>query len=161
MGQDGGEVTPVTTLVSLLQIERFIPWLRRFELQLHDQALPEGPIDVPTVSGACFMMTRKSFQSLDGFDPAYFLHVEDIDLCWRVRQAGGRVVFHPHAEVVHIGQTSLVKPYIVEAHKGDGLIYFFKKRANTVWRKAYLFFLTPVIWAVARLRVILRKRKSD
>jgi N-acetylglucosaminyl-diphospho-decaprenol L-rhamnosyltransferase len=160
-GARRGEVTPVTTIVSLLRLERALPFLRRYELHMHDQPLPSGPIEVPTISGACFMISRADFGLLGGLDPAFFLHVEDVDLCWRARQMGGQVVFHPTAEVIHVGHTSLVDPAFVEQHKGEGLVYFFKKRADTRWRKIYLVFLTPLILGVSKLRVLGRPRRES
>jgi N-acetylglucosaminyl-diphospho-decaprenol L-rhamnosyltransferase len=160
-GSRRGEVTPVTTLVSLLRLEKALPFLDRFELHYHDHPLPDAPIEVPTVSGACFLISKADFLLLDGFDPVFFLHVEDVDLCWRARKMGGRVLFHPTASVIHVGHTSLVDPTFVEHHKGEGLIYFFKKRADTGWRKLYLFFLTPLIRVVSYLRAFRRETKEN
>ena len=69
---------------------------------------------------------------------SYFLHVEDVDLCWRVRRAGGEVLFHPKAEVIHLGHTSQTSPMTVEFHKGVGLARYFRKRADSSPRLAAL-----------------------
>jgi N-acetylglucosaminyl-diphospho-decaprenol L-rhamnosyltransferase len=44
--------------------------------------------DVPWVVGACFVVRRGAWDAVGGFDPAYFLYFEDVDLCWRLRCAG-------------------------------------------------------------------------
>ena len=160
-GSRRGEVTPVTALVSLLRLERFVRGLKGFELHLHDQPLPKIPVPMPTISGACFLMAREDFQALGGFDPNFFLHVEDIDLCWRMRRSGGEVIFHPHAEVIHIGQTSRATPIFVERHKAAGLAYFFKKRAKGPWRHLYIWMLTPAIYAIQHFRAALRRTGPD
>ncbi|MGB6231175.1 MAG: glycosyltransferase, partial [Litorimonas sp.] len=90
-----------------------------------DQPLPDGPVPMPTVSGANLMMDRATFERLDGFDPDYFLHVEDIDLCARVRRAGGTVLFVPDARVMHYGSTSNVTRWRVEWHKFQGFLHYF------------------------------------
>ena len=154
-----GEISPVTTLVSLLRLKRFLPILSRYEMHLHDQPLPDAPVAMPTISGACFLMLRQDFAKMNGFDPAFFLHVEDVELCWRARKMGGSVIFQPKAEVIHVGHTSLVDPVFVEKHKGRGLIYFFNKRSDTLWRKIYLLFLTPLIVAVSWLRAVGRSKR--
>ena len=82
-GARRGEVTPVTTLVSLLQLSRIFPGLRRFEIHREDETVPETPVAVPTISGACFCVSKRDFARLKGFDASFFLHVEDVDLCWR------------------------------------------------------------------------------
>jgi GT2 family glycosyltransferase/glycosyltransferase involved in cell wall biosynthesis len=74
---------------------------------------PEAPAfchlrEVDYVSGAALMIPAALFAQLGGFDehfaPAYY---EDTDLCFRVRQAGRRVVVQPLATIVHLeGQTA-------------------------------------------------------
>ncbi|ESQ79918.1 hypothetical protein AEYBE204_08710 [Asticcacaulis sp. YBE204] len=160
-GARRGEVTPVTTLVSLLKLSRFLPFLKAYEIHQEGQDLPENPIPVPAISGACFTMARADFLHMGGFDTRFFLHVEDIDLCWRIRKQGGTVLFHPKAEVVHEGHTSRVEPIFVEMNKGLGLVYYFRKRADTVWRKTYVWALAPLIIGVSVLRASLRKRLKD
>jgi GT2 family glycosyltransferase len=149
-------VTPVTTLLSFSHLSLSLPFLRKFEIHLEDQALPEAPVAVPTISGACFYMSREDFNRLGGFDESYFLHVEDIDLCWRARKMGGSVVFAPEARVVHLGSTSLKHPVVVEYHKGRGLTRYFRKRADTPARYALALALGPLIMAVSVLRPALR-----
>ena len=157
-GARRGEVTPVTTLVTLSRLTRVAPFLRKFEIHMEDQAAPDRPIPVPTISGACFYMSREDFRIMGGFDERYFLHVEDIDLCWRARRAGGSVVFAPEAKVVHLGATSRAHSMVVEFHKGQGLMRYFRKRADTPWRIALAVALAPLIMLVATLRPLLRVR---
>ncbi len=57
--------------------------------------------DVDWVSGACFLIRRVAFEAVSGFDTGYFMYVEDLDLSWRLKQAGWRVFFEPEAVVVH------------------------------------------------------------
>ena len=157
-GARRGEVTPFTTLVSLTRLHRWLPGLRKYEIHLESEALPEAPAPVATISGACFLASKHDFALLRGFDTKFFLHVEDVDLCWRARRMGGTVLFHPQAEVVHEGHTSRVEPLFVEWKKGRGLVYYFNKRADTVWRKLYVWALTPVILGVSLARAATRER---
>jgi GT2 family glycosyltransferase len=151
-----GEVTPVSTLLSFSHLSRSVPFLRKYEIHMEDQAEPEAPVAVPTISGACFYMSREDFNRLGGFDERYFLHVEDIDLCWRARRMGGSVVFAPDARVVHLGSTSLKHPVVVEYHKGRGLTRYFRKRADTPGRYILALALSPLIMVVSVLRPGLR-----
>jgi N-acetylglucosaminyl-diphospho-decaprenol L-rhamnosyltransferase len=151
-----GEVTPVTTLLSFSHLSLSLPFLRKYEIHLEDQAVPQRPEPVPTISGACFYMSREDFNRLGGFDERYFLHVEDIDLCWRARRMGGAVVFAPEATVVHLGSTSLKHPVVVEYHKGRGLTRYFRKRADTPGQYALALALAPLIMMTAVLRPAMR-----
>jgi len=150
-----GEVTPLSTLLSLSSLASRVPALNRYEVHLEGEPTPGQVIEAPTVSGACFAMRRADFEALGGFDEGYFLHVEDIDLCWRVRQAGGQVVFQPAAEVVHVGHTSRANPLRVEYAKGCGLARFFRKRARTPVGLLAAWALGPFIVAAAIVRPVL------
>ena len=54
------------------------------------------------VSGACMAVRRVAFESIGGFDEGYFMYVEDLDLCWRLRRAGWSVGYLPGALVTHV-----------------------------------------------------------
>lgn len=148
-----GDITPITALLSLSGLARQRA-LRRYEVHWEDESVPDAAAVVPTISGACFCMRRADFDAVDGFDEKYFLHVEDVDLCWRVRSAGGVVLFHPKAEVVHLGHTSLVSPLRVEFHKGVGLARYFRKRARGAGRLA-AWLLSPLVVGAAIVRPVL------
>jgi N-acetylglucosaminyl-diphospho-decaprenol L-rhamnosyltransferase len=158
-GARRGEVTPMSTVMSLTGLARRPAW-NRHEIHREADALPDGPVATPTISGACFAMTRSDFAAMDGFDEGYFLHVEDVDLCWRVRQSGGVVLFQPQARVVHLGHTAMTAPLLVELHKGFGLARYFRKRAGTPWGKLAALGLIPAIIAVSAARAALRRRPS-
>jgi GT2 family glycosyltransferase len=152
-----GEVTPVTTLLSFSHLTGRFRGLAGFEIHREQEALPDAPVPMPTISGACFALRRADFELLAGFDEGYFLHVEDIDLCWRARQAGGQVLFQPAAEVIHLGHTSLEHPLKVEFHKGVGLSRYFIKRADTVQRYAIAVILAPAILLMSVSRPLIWK----
>jgi GT2 family glycosyltransferase len=155
-GSRRGEVTPLTTLLSFSQLATALPFLRRYDIHRDADAPPEGPIAVPTISGACFYISRGDFEALGGFDERYFLHVEDIDLCWRARRAGGSVVFQPQALVLHEGSTSRVSSLRVELHKGRGLVRYFIKRADGLPGLALAVMLGPLIMLASIARPLLR-----
>jgi hypothetical protein len=150
-----GEITLMNALMSLSQLAgRSAAW-RRYEVHWEDEALPDQAASVPTISGACFCMRREDFEAVKGFDEGYFLHVEDVDLCWRVREMGGRVLFHPKAEVIHLGHTSLTSPIRVEFHKGVGLARYFRKRAVGVTQSVIAWLMSPVVVGAAIVRPVM------
>ena len=58
--------------------------------------------DTSWASGCCLLVPRAVFESVGGFDTAnFFLHCDDVDLSWRVRLAGRRIVHVPTAVVFH------------------------------------------------------------
>lgn len=54
-------------------------------------------------SGACMLIRSELYHKLDGLDELFFAHMEEIDLCWRVRNAGYRILIVPKSVVYHVG----------------------------------------------------------
>lgn len=63
----------------------------------------DTPRPVEAVSGACMMLWSETFRQLDGFDPAYFMYGEDMDLCARAAQWKLNRIYVPRAEIIHHG----------------------------------------------------------
>jgi N-acetylglucosaminyl-diphospho-decaprenol L-rhamnosyltransferase len=81
---------------------------------------PERLGYVDWISGSCFLARRAAFEAVGGFDEAYFMYAEDVDLCWRLGRAGWRVGYEPAGRVVHAGAASTNQaPYrmILEHHR--------------------------------------------
>ena len=159
-GARRSEITPVTTLLTFTRLAESRKF-RTFEIHLEDQPLPDHPTAVPVISGACFGVSRSDFRKLKGFDGGYFLHVEDVDLCWRARRDGGWEVFLPLAEVVHLVQTFLVEPFFVEFCQGRGLARYFVKRADNLPRKLLAYALGPLIVMASVSRPLMRKVRGQ
>jgi GT2 family glycosyltransferase len=58
-------------------------------------------------SGAAMCIKAKLFHGLGGFDGDYFAHMEEIDLCWRAKKAGFRIMVAPSSVVYHVGGGTL------------------------------------------------------
>jgi GT2 family glycosyltransferase len=154
-GARRGDITLVSALLSLSRLAERVPAWRHHEVHWEGEVSPDAPALVPTISGACFCMRREDFDFMKGFDEKYFLHVEDVDLCWRVRRAGGLVLFHPKAEVVHLGHTSLTSPIRVEFHKGVGLARYFRKRAVGIGQGVVAWLFSPIVVVAAIVRPLM------
>ena len=135
-----GALTPLSALVSFTPLHK-LPFFN--SLHKEDEALPQQAQAYPTVSGACMMMSRASFDTLGGFDEDYFLHVEDIDVCRRAREQGGDVYFVPEATVMHYGSTSQVRRQKVEWEKLKGFTLYFLKHSKTIFGKALTYLAWP------------------
>jgi len=66
-------------------------------------------VDIFWSTGACMVVRAEAWRNAGGFDPGFFAHMEEIDLCWRFHKKGLRVVFIPESKVYHVGGGSL--PY--------------------------------------------------
>lgn len=128
-GSRRGKLTPLSALVSFTPLHK-LPFFSSIHKEY--EPLPMTSKPCPTVSGACLMMDRNSFDSLGGFDEDYFLHVEDIDICRRVHENGGDVYFVPEATAMHYGSTSQVRRQKVEWEKLKGFTLYFRKYSKNI-----------------------------
>ncbi|HRY98805.1 MAG TPA: glycosyltransferase family 2 protein [Bacteroidales bacterium] len=60
-------------------------------------------------TGACLFVRAPLYHQLGGLDADFFAHMEEIDFCWRLKNAGYRVMYHPGSTVFHIGGGTLPK----------------------------------------------------
>jgi GT2 family glycosyltransferase len=58
-------------------------------------------------TGACLIVRSDAFHAVDGFDESLFAHMEEIDLCWRLKNQGHRIYCFPEARVYHLGGGTL------------------------------------------------------
>lgn len=63
-------------------------------------------IDVAVTSGGCLLVRREAFAAVGGFDEAYFLNMEDVDLCCRLRTHGGQIAVDAQVRAIHNKGTS-------------------------------------------------------
>ncbi|HRD79169.1 MAG: bifunctional riboflavin kinase/FAD synthetase [Saprospiraceae bacterium] len=63
--------------------------------------------DIFWASGAAFVIRKSLYEQLGGFDGSFFAHSEEIDLCWRLKKAGYRIVVQPRSVVYHLGGGTL------------------------------------------------------
>ena len=98
------------------------------DFALHKQPLPDHPIEVEAISGACMLVRREALENIGLLDEGYFMHCEDLDWCMRFRQNGRRILFVPDARMIHHkGHCSRSRPIFVEWNKHKGMIRFYHK----------------------------------
>ena len=76
---------------------------RIFDTVEKDKGQYDKPIDVFWASGAVFLVRSKAYHEVGGFDNDLFAHMEEIDLCWKLRRAGYGIKAIPDSEVFHVG----------------------------------------------------------
>ena len=95
--------TPWRSFVRAFGLQRFANcWPKLFyDFHLHKQPLPDSPIEVEAISGACMLVKRDVMEDVGLWDEGYFLHCEDLDWCMRFRQKGWKILFVPDARISH------------------------------------------------------------
>lgn len=96
--------------------------------------------DIFWATGACLLIRASVFNECGGFDDDFFAHMEEIDLCWRLRSRGFRLVCIPQSVVYHVGGGTL---HVEHPHKTylnfrNNLLLLYK---NLPQRKFIIIFL--------------------
>lgn len=74
-----------------------------------DQGQYNEPLEIFWASGACLFIRAELFHAIGGFDDSYFAHMEEIDLCWRLKNKGYYLQCIPSSTVYHVGGGTLNK----------------------------------------------------
>lgn len=80
---------------------------RIFDALEKDEGQYDDVAPIFWASGAAMFIRSSVFQQVGGFDPYFFAHQEEIDLCWRIHHAGYRVFACPDSVVYHVGGGTL------------------------------------------------------
>lgn len=117
--------------------------------------------DVAIIFGADLFIRTKLFNDLKGFDPSFFMYVEDGDLAFRIKQQNYRVISNPEAKIIHLQGTSSTTIFKYKMEIASYVIYF-RKHLNSGALKGYIFI--ELFVAILKLIVSLitfRKSKSS
>jgi len=82
---------------------------RVFQHLEEDKGQYDTPLEVFWATGACMFVRADLYHQIGGLDDSFFAHMEEIDLCWRLKNAGYKVYCCPHSKVYHIGGGTLPK----------------------------------------------------
>lgn len=82
---------------------------RIFDTVEEDNGQYDTPLEILWASGACMMIRSSDYWQAGGLDRRFFAHNEEIDLCWRLRNRGRKILCLPDSEVYHVGGGTLPK----------------------------------------------------
>jgi GT2 family glycosyltransferase len=107
-------------------------------------------------SGAAFFIKEKQWLETGGLDPDLFAHMEEIDLCWRLKNLGYKIIYCPDAEVYHVGGGTLdaSNPYKVFLNFRNNLMIMQKNLPST--EAAISIFIRMSIDLVAWMQFLLK-----
>ena len=101
-------------------------------------------VDVDWVTGSAILVRRDAFNSVGGFDENIFMYHDEVDLCKRIKNLGGKIYFYKNASIIHAGSLSSKKNYYFFTKTSyESKLYFIKKHfkgANLIVL-LFLFFL--------------------
>lgn len=109
------------------------------------------PAKVEVVSGACLMIKRAAFETVSLFSEEYFMYAEDLDLCYKVKQAGFTNYYVGEGTVIHYGGKSS-EPQSATMMKWRAIPRFCDKNHGRFYGSIFRFVMA--LTAVGRLAVI-------
>ena len=149
--------TPWRSFVRSFGLQRFANrWPKLFyDFHLHKQPLPDSPIEVEAISGACMLVKRDVMEDVGLWDEGYFLHCEDLDWCMRFRQKGWKILFVPDARISHaLGACSRSRRVFVEWHKHKGMLRFYRKFFRHQYPGVLMGLVVAGVWLRFGLAVV-------
>ena len=114
----------------------------------------DGPIDIPYANGSVLAIRRALFEELGGFTEEYFIYLEDLELGWRARMRGLRIVLDPAGDVLHEyeHERNPTKNYFMERNR---LVF-----VGTAYSLRMLLVLAPVLFAAEAGLILVALREG-
>jgi GT2 family glycosyltransferase len=138
-------ITPWIGLIHLfLKLDLMFPKSKLFARYWYGYISEDEIHEVDAIQGAFFLTRKKILDEVGWFDEDYFLDAEDIDLSWKIKMKGYKIVYYPKVWVTHLkgatkGKNRNVKKYISLKEKlkfrlsgVNSMEIFYRKR---LWKK--------------------------
>lgn len=116
----------------------------------------QSPREVDQPMGSCLLLRRKVLEKVGVLDERFPIFFNDVDLCYRIKQSGGKLFFWPEAKALHHrgGSTRLAKPeMILSSHLS--FFRFLYKYKKGVLNRILVYLSGVILFATALLRIIL------
>lgn len=134
---------------------------RIFETLEEDKGQYNDNCEVFWATGACMFVRSEVFFKADGFDEDFFAHMEEIDLCWRMKNLGHKIMYCCGSKVYHVGGGTLQKSNPLKTYLNfrNSLMMLIK---NTEGFKLFrVLFIRAVLDDVAQLKFLLSGNFKD
>ncbi|HVA99350.1 MAG TPA: glycosyltransferase family 2 protein [Bacteroidia bacterium] len=117
---------------------------RIFQTIEKDEKQYDNEQEIFWASGACLFIKSLVFHELGGFDEDFFAHMEEIDLCWRIKNAGYKIMYCPTSTVYHLGGGTLHKnnPQKTYLNFRNNLFILFKNHSSRFFYPKIIIRLT-------------------
>jgi N-acetylglucosaminyl-diphospho-decaprenol L-rhamnosyltransferase len=123
-------------------------WFARYYLG-HLDPLSTSPVDV--LSGAFILVKKEVLDQTGGFDERFFMYAEDIDLCYRIKQAGFCNYYFAGTTVVHFKGESATKNAGQTRQFYKAMNQFVSKHFRHGWSQIFVPFLKGAVWLSSQL----------
>jgi GT2 family glycosyltransferase len=161
-----GFPTPEASLYYLLKLDRMFPKSKKFGMYDLKYLSVDDINDVDSLIGAFMMVRHEVIDKIGMLDENFFMYGEDIDWCFRIKEAGYRNVYYPRAGIIHYkGESSKKRRYmtIYEFHRAMYLFYnkHYYNKYNFVVRWLVYSGITIKLGFALLINLMRRRGKND
>ncbi|WP_141336617.1 glycosyltransferase family 2 protein [Paenibacillus sp. tmac-D7] len=138
-----GFPTPSASFYYAFGISKLFPNVPRFNQYQLSYLDPDKDYPVDCLVGAFMMVRRETIDQVGMLDEDFFMYGEDIDWCYRIKEAGWGIHYYPYTQITHYkGASSRRKPFkiIYEFHRA---MYLFHKKH---YEKKYSFIVNAMVY---------------
>jgi O-antigen biosynthesis protein len=156
-----GLTTPEVAFYKIFGISKLFPRSARFNKYYLGNLSNDEVNEIDILSGAFMLMRKKALDKVGLLDEAFFMYGEDIDLSWRIIQAGWKNYYYPLTRIIHYKGESTKKGslnYVFVFY--NAMVIFAKKHFSEKNAKLFSFFINMAIWLRAAIAVVSRFFKA-
>ena len=114
---------------------------RLFEELEKDNGQYDNDLEIFWASGACMFVNRKAFYDAGELDASFFAHMEEIDLCWRMKNSGYKIFYTSNSTVYHLGGGTL------NSHSTQKTFLNFRNNLYLLFKNLPATTLFPILFA--------------
>ncbi|NOZ47569.1 MAG: glycosyltransferase family 2 protein [Chlorobi bacterium] len=120
-----------------------------------DKAQYNNREEIFWATGACFFVRASLFAQFGGFDKDFFAHMEEIDLCWRFKNRGYKIMFEPQSVIYHVGGATLdyLNPHKTYLNFRNSLLMLYKNLSPKHFFQ--VFMIRMILDGIAALKFLL------
>ena len=146
----------------------YIDWLgypfcrgRVFDAYEEDLGQYNDTKEIFWATGACMFVRASVFHEMGGFDANFFAHMEEIDLCWRMKKAGNKIFYCSDSTVFHVGGGTLHKsnPRKTFLNYRNGLAMLYKNLPSN--KLFFTILLRLILDGISGIKLLLGGSFSD
>lgn len=144
--------TPWVSLTHFSGLDKLFPKSPLFARYWYGYKDPNAIHEIDSLQGAFFLSRKKLLDQVGWFDEHYFLDAEDIDLCFRLKKNGYKIVYYPKVSIIHIKKASKRNEKSSSVVSGLKAMEFFYRK--NFWSEYPLFINYAVLVGIRSLWLI-------
>lgn len=145
--------TPWVALSHFSYLDRLFPKSEFFSKYWYGYISPEEEHEVDVLQGAFFLSRKSILDDVDWYDETYFLNGEDIDLSWKIKNAGWKIMYVPRYSITHVKKASKRGKHRFKSEvSGVKSMEIFYR--NRMWDKYPIYINWLVIGGIQGMKII-------